>query len=184
MPTFEPVTLNEAKKQCEIALAIGAHDEHLTRLIQAAREVVEHDTGLAICTGAYTWKFTNWPCTDYFEIPGVRPVTAVSSIVYVDTSGTSTTWTASEYVLETSTVTPIVRLAYGESWPSLRGDLNGVTVTLTAGYATPLVVPQVVKQAVLLALHIAWLEHSEVDPSRQQEGYERVIARIMRSTYP
>jgi hypothetical protein len=37
---------------------------------------------------------------------------------------------------------------------------------------------------VLLALHVDWLTHAEMDAKGQREGYERLIARMMRSTYP
>ena len=47
-PASEPVTLTEAKKQCEIAASDTAHDDHLTLLIQAAREQWEHDTDSAV----------------------------------------------------------------------------------------------------------------------------------------
>jgi uncharacterized phiE125 gp8 family phage protein len=182
-PTFEPVTLDEAKKQCEVAGAVGYHDEQLRQLIKAARETVEHDTGLSLCTRTFSKKLTEWPCREYFEIH-LRPVTSITSIVYLDTSGTSTTWGSSNYVLETSTVVPIVRLAYGQDWPSIRGDINGITVTMVAGYATQLAIPQMAKQAVLLALHSDWLASTEQDMTRQQEAYSRLIGRLERSTYP
>ena len=43
-PTSEPLMLSEAKKQVEIADSDGAHDEHLIRAIQSARQQWEGDT--------------------------------------------------------------------------------------------------------------------------------------------
>jgi uncharacterized phiE125 gp8 family phage protein len=183
-PLQEPVTLAEAKKQCEIAADVSYHDEHIQRLVTAAREQVEHDTGLVCYTGTFTWKLTQFPCGDYFELPGVRPVTSITSITYVDTAGATQTWSSSNYALETASVTPYVRLAYGQSWPTLRGDTNGVTVVMVAGYATVLTIPQRVKQAVLLQLHTQWLLTHEQDAKGQQDGYERLIAALTRSSYP
>lgn len=181
-PTFEPVTLEEAKKQCEIAAGVDYHDSHLMGVIQQARETVEDDTGLAIGTGTYTWKFTDWPCTDYFEIPGVRPVTSITSIVYVDSGGTSQTWSTSDYVLETSTVTPIVRLAHLATWPTLRGDINGITVTMVAGYATRLSVTRQIKEAVLSCVLLNWKRDAATE--NDVNLYERLVQRLRRATYP
>lgn len=181
-PTFEPLTIAEARKQVGLG-DVDYHDEHLNRLIKTAREQVEHDTGLVLATGTFTWKFTDWPCGDYFEIP-LRPVTAIGSIAYIDSGGTSQTWSASEYVLETSTVQPVVRLAYNYSFPSLRGDINGITVTMTAGYATVLSIPQALKYLVLMRLKAEWLDLMEQDSEDQHKGYERQLMRFMRSTYP
>lgn len=180
----EPVTLAEAKKQCEIPSDVSYHDEHIQRLISAARQQVEHDTGLVCYTGTYTWKLTDFPCGEYFELPDVRPVTSITSITYVDTAGATQTLATSVYALEEKAVKPFVYLKYGQSWPTVRGDINGVTVTLVAGYATVLTVPQRVKQAVLLQLHIQWLLTHEQDAKGQQDGYERLVAALMRSSYP
>jgi hypothetical protein len=62
--------------------------------------------------------------------------------------------------------------------------LNGITVTLVAGYSTVAAVPQRVKQAVLLQLHIQWLLENGEDASDQQGAYERMIAGLRRGTYP
>jgi uncharacterized phiE125 gp8 family phage protein len=180
----EPITLAEAKKQCEVADGVEYHDEHLRRLITAAREQVEHDTGLVCYTGSFTWEQTQFPCGEVWELPDVRPVTAISSITYVDTAGDSQTLSTSVYELKTKAVTQYIALKYGQSWPSVRGDLGGITTTFVAGYASVLVVPQRVKQACLLALHVSWLLGNEQDAERQQEGYERLVASLRRGTYP
>lgn len=181
-PTFEPLTLEEAKKQIGVG-DIDVHDAMLNDLIKEAREQVEHDTGLVCGTGTFTYKFTDWPCGDYFELP-LRPVTSITSIVYVDSGGTSTTWTSTNYSLETSTVQPIVRLTHGNFFPSLRGDINGITVTLVAGYATRTAIPIRLKQACLLRLQMQWNLHLEMPTSDLMAGYDRMLASLQRSTYP
>lgn len=179
----EPVTPEQVKAQLGLQ-GNGAHDQWITETIPAARWEVEHDADLVCYTGAHTWKFTEFPCRDWFELPS-RPVTAVSSITYVATDGTTTTWSSSEYVLDTASLIPVVRYAYGYSWPALRGDMNGVTVAYTAGYASVLAIPARIKQAVLLAIHIKWLQKMEntAEAERQQVGYERQIELIRRTTY-
>ena len=180
----EPVTVAEARKQCRIADSITYHDEELAALIQSAREMVENDTGIVCYTGSHTYQMTEWPDGDLFELPDTRPVTSITSITYLDTDGTSQTLATTVYQLQTGAVKQFVRLKYGQSWPALRGDIHGITVTFVAGYATVLAVPPMVKLAVLLKLHCEWLLKNELDATTQEEGYARVVNRLSRRTYP
>lgn len=180
----EPITIQEARRQCGLG-DNDYHDPELTYLIPAARQQVEHDAELTCYTGSHTWKFTDWPENkDWFSLP-TRPVTAVASITYVATDGDTDTWSGDEWDLDTDSVIPVIKLLHGEVWPSLRGDMNGITVTFTAGYSTVIAVPQKVKWAVLLALHVAWLlkMNQQVEAERQQIGYERQIELIRRTVY-
>lgn len=187
-PTFqqEPITLAEAKYQCSVAPDVSYHDEELQSLIVAARRQVEHDAGVVCYTGTFTWKFTEFPCREWLPLPsGLRPVTAITSIAYVATDGTTTTWGASNYGLKEA-ITPYVALAYGQTWPTVRGDMNGIVVTATAGYASVLLIPQTIKEAVKLALHINWLHATEQPDlaAKQQAGYDRWMNLLRRETYP
>lgn len=189
VPTFEPVTLSEARHQCGVAEGDSYQTAFLERLITTAREQVEHDTGLVVATGTFTWKFTEWPCGDYFELPSsVRPVSSITSIVYINTAGSSATWSVSEYTLDATTVEPIVKLNYGYSWPSIRGDINGITVTLVAGYATQLAIPQRVKQAVLFLVNHWFVSRDTVSIGTISPGiemtYDALVNGLRRSSYP
>jgi uncharacterized phiE125 gp8 family phage protein len=103
-PAFEnePLTLAEAKRQCGVAMDNTYYDEDFRNWIVTARKQVEHDAQIVFYTGTFTWKFTTFPWVDFFTIPCVRPVTSVTSIVYPDSSGTSTTFSTSEYALDTA----------------------------------------------------------------------------------
>ena len=182
----EPISLDEARSQCGL-VGNNAHDADLQGFITSAREQVENDTGLVCYTGSFTWKLTDWPYESWFEIRALRPVTAITSITYLDGSGATQTWAASSYQLETSTVVPLVRLTYAQSWPGdFRGDVNGITVTLVAGYASVEAVPQRVKQAVRLAVHVLWLLKMEdaAEAQKQQVAYDRQIWLLQRGSYP
>lgn len=184
-PTLEqePVTVAEARRQCRIADAIDYHDQELRLLIAAAREMVENDTGLVCYTGSFTQKFTDWG-SDVIELADLRPVTSVTSIAYLDTDGTSQTLATSVYQLETANVKQFIRLKYSQYWPALRGDINGITVTMVAGYASVSAIPLMVKQAVLLKLHIEWMLKNEQDVGDAEEAYARCLTRLSRRTYP
>lgn len=184
VPTFEPVTLVEAKKQVELPLDETRHDDSLKSLIASAREQVEHDTAIVCCSASYTLKLTNWPCHDYIELP-VRPVTSVVSIVYAATDGTPTTWSSSNYVLSTSSVRPVIRLAYQAFWPTSRGWHEDITVTFLAGYTSPGGIPQLVKQACLLDIARNFRDREgEMDLDKFARAYEMLVRRLQRSNYP
>lgn len=186
VPTFEPITLDEARKQCGIASSIDFHDEEFTRLIKESREKVEKDALLICCTGTYTFKRTDWGNKEWWELPSeLRPVTAIGSIAYINSGGTSTTWSSLEYSLDTYSIVPLVRLNYGYSWPSLRGDHNGITVTATVGYATAGVIPERIKAAVKLWLWIRFEESmdSGKDLRVAVQRYESLIEGLRREVY-
>lgn len=187
-PTFaqEPLTLVDAKRQCGIAQEVSQHDEQLSMFITAARQEVERDASLVCYTGTFTWKMTEFPCRDWFELPDIRPVTSITSIVYVASDGTSTTWGGSNYSLETSALNPYVRLAYGQVWPTVRGDIGGITVTFVAGYASVSLIPAKVKYAVQQMVHIKHLESIGGDIREIEQraaSYRRQIQVLKSETY-
>lgn len=155
---FEPVSIEEVRRQCNLA-GNTAHDAAWNRLMAASRETVERDAGIVCATGTYTFRITDFGNGDWLELPSnIRPISAVGSIAYVDSLGATTTWSGSEYSLDLYTVTPSVKLGYGYSWPVPRGDINEITVTVTAGYASQALVPAQAKQACLLLIS-HWFEN-------------------------
>lgn len=184
VPTFEPITLDEAKQQLGLQ-GNGAHDTWLLSEITAVREQAERDAMLVCATGTFTWKFTEF-YGDYFELPSsLKPVSSITSIVYIDTTGSSTTLSSAYYALDTSPAIPIVKLNYGYSWPALRGTINGVTVTLVAGYASVALIPQRIKQAVKMKLTEAWHIRLEMFKEAESDGkcYDRLINNLRAEVY-
>lgn len=188
-PTFaqEPITLQEARRQCSLPESDGYHDQLLQSLIVAAREQVEQDTSLVCYTGSFTYKLTEWPDGDFFTIP-LRPVTSITSIAYLDANGDSQVWASSNYTLKTGAVKQFVHLTHNAIFPVIRGDYYGITVTFVAGYATVAAIPQRIKQAILLLVG-HWFLHRETvltgTISKEIEfSYSALIGGLMRSSYP
>lgn len=82
------------------------------------------------------------------------PIQSVTSVKYVDPDGAEQTISADDYLL---TNDGVVTLAYGESWPSLRGDAEGVRVRYVAGFAT---LPDAILPAVLMTV-ANWYKNRE-----------------------
>lgn len=188
VPTFEPITVAEAKKQVELPDGYAAHDDLLDSLIQEAREQVEHDTGIVAATGTFTCKLDEWPCDDWLEL-SIRPVSAVTSITYVDTAGATQTWSSTNYSLSSHSARPRIFLAYGSYWPTTRGHYQDITLTVVAGYASQSVIPEMLKQAVRLQVARMFYdrigqERGESDSAAYVRAYEMLIRRLQRCSYP
>ena len=181
-PTFEPISLKEAKKQLELPAELADHDEHLSRLIELAREQVEHDTGLILPSATYVWKFDEWPTCDL--ILNRRPLASITSITYVDASGSTQTLSTSVYELDSYRVEPSVRQKYNQTWPTIRGHENDITLTAVCGYATAALIPVMARQACLLIVAREFTERAGLAIKWDMDGYDRLIRRMLRSSYP
>ena len=182
-PSWEPVTLSEAKTHLAIADVDDAHDVYIAGIIKGAREVVEHDCQVALATGAHTLTLDDFDDEDEIYLP-IKPVTAITSITYIDAAGATQTWSSAYYVLDNNTPTPAVRLAYNASWPTTRGEPNAVTITFVAGHATRAAVPQSYKQMMLLEIARQFGDREGAETLPENAAYERIRARLERSTYP
>lgn len=168
-PTEEPVTLAEARGQCRVE--VPDDDALLAGYILAAREHVETETRRAAMTQTWDLKLPCWP--QYWdddrhewrvgiELPR-PPLASVASIAYVDSSGAAQTLAADQYQVTTrygEIRQGLVVPAYGVTWPSLRDQPDAVTVRFVAGYASMTLVPNRIRQAMLLMIG-HWYKHRE-----------------------
>lgn len=160
-PTEEPLALSEAKKQVELPTAYTAHDEHLSRLIVAARQHFESETNRQICTATWdlvTDRFPDESC-EPISLPK-SPVASVASVSYVDTNGATQAWGSSNYVLSKREPATI-RTAYGVTWPLTRCQPDAVTIRYVCGYGGQSSVPQELRAGLLLLVS-HWFSHREL----------------------
>jgi uncharacterized phiE125 gp8 family phage protein len=144
--TTRIVTIVEAKEQLRILH--DGEDLYIGTLIDAATSWAEKYQGR---------KYLTQTCVDYLDAwpavirPRWLPLFAVTSIQYIDDGGTLQTWDADEYDVDSDTEPGRIIPAYGESFPSIRGDVNGIIVTYTAGYGTDAEdVPGEIRTAILM----------------------------------
>jgi hypothetical protein len=159
----EPMTLVEAKKHLEIAQADETHDDHVTSLIQAARELWEHDTHSI--TTSRTVTESDFSVGKEVRL-SLRPVISLTSVTFDATAQTGTSIDIPRRV---------VHLEDGYSGD----DWNSVVITYVAGYAS---VPEIAKSAMKLQLSIMFDEHKDL--SRYERSYESLVHKFMRSSYP
>lgn len=187
-PTSEPLSLIDVRKHLELGDNTH-HDTHLGQLIEAARNTFEDDTGLVTITRSFVECLDSWPDGDGIPLKR-RPVSAITSIVYVDADGANQTWSATKYTLDVRRTTPVIWLNYLESWPTIRAQANAVTITYAAGYATAAAIPESHKLAMLTWIAARFYARDGGEPfgvagaDRYSAGYNSLIRLLQRSTYP
>jgi uncharacterized phiE125 gp8 family phage protein len=180
-PTFdqEPLTEADARRQCGASEGYPPDSDFRDWIVNARRQV-EHDAQMVFYTGSFVWRFTYFPYGDTIEIPCVRPVTAVA-ITYTDGAGATQTLSSSQYSLDSNGLTTMVKLNYGYVWPSTREDINGITMTLTAGYASVALMPAQYRAAVVLKVQSHYATAIGEDLRRVEQieaAYDRQIALV------
>lgn len=135
-PAGEPVTLAEAKAQCEVTHT--DHDTMISSFITVARKHIDGPEGwLGRCIVEQTWdlKLDDFPLSNGRIVLPTAPLISVTSVSYVDLEGNTQTWAASNYqVVNGGARRSWIEEAYGKSWPAARGVSDAVTVRYVAGY--------------------------------------------------
>tara|TARA_R110002153_G_scaffold93829_1_gene226698 strand:- start:554 stop:1210 length:657 start_codon:yes stop_codon:yes gene_type:complete len=172
-PTQEPVTLQEVKEYLRID---DATDERVVRpFIESARRFCEEHTGRALMSqtlilyldafqdmdnplweGMRTGPYLNY-YKNYIVLPRA-PVTSVTHIKTYDDSDTETTFSASNYYLDSAREPARVVLRTGETFPTALRVANAIEVKYVTGYTSQYSIPEPMKLGIMQ--HIAHLyEH-------------------------
>lgn len=139
-PTTWPVTVGEVLAQChEDSMEQAALVE---MYISAATALVEQHCGIAITPQGWTQKLDRFPAGDV--VLSVGPVSAVTSITYVDTDGEAATFATEDYAVDLASVEARIRPV--DTWPDTSDVMNAVTIVWTAGASCP----AALKQAILM----------------------------------
>lgn len=182
-PTSEPITLAEARKQCELSPSDTAHDSQLTLLIQAAREQWEHDTDSCCLTQTWSVTLESFYEDDEIYLPK-RPIQSITSITYFDGLNAQQTAPTSLYSLDAAN--RAIRLNYLQIWPMTVDRWDAITVTYVCGYTSASLVPAIHKQAMLMLVAHYFENRDQLmsDAMQSLPVYEMLVRRFMRSNYP
>jgi uncharacterized phiE125 gp8 family phage protein len=155
-PSSEPVTLTEVKAQCHID---GTDfDTELNIYIKAARVFVEEYCGIKLVAQTCVLRCSSF--CDFVDLP-IAPISAVSSITYLDSSGVEQTLSTDVYEAVLIGLDPTIRLKINQSWPSIRCVSDAIRVTVSTGYST---VPEPIRAAIMLLVS-AWNDSRSVGPA-------------------
>lgn len=145
-PSFEPVTLAEAKLWLRVDDDDTDQDAMVQLLIIAMRERAEHLTGRAFVTRELELRLDAFPDGE-IQLPYAAPLRSVSSIRYLDADGVlqsldaSPTWWQEDAVRIPGVVAP----ASSQSWPNTGDYLSAVRIAYTVGLVSPSLIPRSVR---------------------------------------
>jgi uncharacterized phiE125 gp8 family phage protein len=148
-PVTEPVTLAEMRSHLGITqLTDTARDVIITGRITSARVWCEHYTRSSYITQtmvSYTVDFPYNVLTNH-RINLKAPLQSVTSVTYLDSTGTRQTLSPSLYLIDL--VNACIEPAFGTVWPNARTQLNSVQVEYVSGYGNAASVPEPIKDAI------------------------------------
>lgn len=151
-PTIEPITTAEAKMHLRVDSS--AEDTLIDALITTAREMAESHTGRQFITATYELKIDDFPDEGGDIYIPRTPLITLTSIEYVDTSGTTQTLSTTIYDVLSDDTQACVVLKPSKAWPITQSmKRHAVTVTFNAGYgAAASAVPKSAHSAMLLII--------------------------------
>lgn len=144
-PTSEPVTVQDFKDFNRITH--NEDDSLILRTLKASRKWCEDYQHRAYVTQTRVMKMDGFPCG---PIENLRaPLASVSSIAYIDSAGSSQTWSSAYYQVDTASIPPRVLPTYDQTYPATQtGTVNTVTITYVCGSAVSSV-SELAKEAIL-----------------------------------
>lgn len=128
-PVTEPVSLADAR--AHLRVDTKADDALVSAAITAARAYAEDYTHRKLITQTVEIRADGFPAA--FRLP-VAPVITITSIKYIDTTGTLITLAADQYKLVQSTTPPLIVPAYSVTWPTTRAEMDAIGIILSVGY--------------------------------------------------
>lgn len=179
-PTFDPITIEQAKKQLEISLSDLSHDDHLGTLITAAREEVERDTGIVLASTSFQVL-----CDCMYDGMQLQrnPVQSITLIRYYDTGNAIQTLSSSIYAFDVAHRK--IRLKYAQVFPATVTErYDAWEITYLAGYSTLASVPALAKAACLLLVGHYFSDRGDMLKESDQRKYDKLVAKLQRGTYP
>jgi uncharacterized phiE125 gp8 family phage protein len=146
-PTTEPITAADVVEHSRITETEPSVIKRINRAIKAARKQAENELGRKLITQTVDITFDNFPAVFY-----LMPVQSVVSITYLDAAGLPQTLASNQYTVDAKSIPARITPSYGSTWPTVRGDVNSVTIRCIAGYGSADAVPECIKDWMLLKI--------------------------------
>jgi uncharacterized phiE125 gp8 family phage protein len=148
-PTVEPITLENLKDRLRIGSTCD-FDAELSLILTTARKQVEADTYRRLVTQTVIGYMDAFEWVREIELR-LAPISSITSIVYVDLNGVTTTYAASRYTTDLISTPPRIVLDTNEQVEYTEQNTpNSVAITFVAGYgATAASVPPQAKLAIV-----------------------------------
>lgn len=149
--TAEPLTLAEAREHIQVTHTDD--DNYITALIKAARAVVEAYTGRALISRTVDVDFDANEAQNPIELP-LGKLQSITSFVYYDTEGNSTSVTTGDYYI--AATNPGRLVAKNSGW-NVQRNWKAVTIRYVVGYGTTAsTIPDDIRHGLKIILHDLW----------------------------
>ena len=144
-PSVEPITVAEFRLHQRLDPDDTTEDTAIAGFISAAREWTELYLGFAVAEQTVELALDGYPDAAIALEGG--PVSAVTSVKYIDASGVEQTLSNTLYALDDYSTPNWLTMAYGTYWPTTYSVANALKVRYVIGSGT---VPASIKAAMLL----------------------------------
>lgn len=144
-PSAEPLTLAEAKLHLRVNNSV--EDALITALITAARQFVEGYTWRPLMTQTIDVVFDT--IKDKTIMINKAPVQSITSVKYLDSTGTEQTISSTLYATDLLNSPCRVKL---DTIPTIKDTLNAFKIRIVCGYTSAALIPQTYKSAMLLII--------------------------------
>jgi uncharacterized phiE125 gp8 family phage protein len=144
-PTFSPVKDYDVK--ASLRIDDDADDALIESLIAACVNQIELENNLRLAARTVTFTFSCLP--DDLKLP-LHPVSAITSITYLDGNNQRQTLDPTLYQLVQTSGFPKVCRAYNKFYPVILQTEGSVIVTATAGYADGAVPSALIAAAIVM----------------------------------
>lgn len=133
-PVKYPVSLKEAKEHLRLEIGQTEEDDYISSLIAAATDKAEQFLHRRLITQTWYYYLEAWPAGDTIIMPFGK-LQSVTSVKHKDEDGDESTWTASEYIVDTDTDPGEIILGYEESFPTeTLYPNNAIKIEFVCGY--------------------------------------------------
>jgi len=172
-PTWDPITVDELKRNLHIEINNHDQDEYLQEILLSIIDQVQTDIGRQIARATYTMYLDGYPDGDEVEIT-LGPVDAISTVkYYADGASELTTVDAGDYQLDNTELTG--RLRFFNSFITDDEKMNVVQIEFTNGYGSAPSVPRSLKDAIILLASDRYLNPENSGVSVNQSAAERLL---------
>jgi uncharacterized phiE125 gp8 family phage protein len=172
--SLEPLSLADARMQCNITAGDTTFDAELTAYIAAARAKAENYMGAVLMQRTVDQTLDRFPCADEADIVVEEPPAwnsrcketlplAISSLKYIDESGVEQTLASNLYTLEDSIWPFWVLPAVDTDWPATRSQANAVIIRMVKGYDAQSKIPGDVRAWLLLTVGFLFAQREAFD---------------------
>lgn len=149
--TAEPITTAEAK--AHLRVDIPDDDSYIDSLISACRRKLEREWNRAFVNQTLRATYDTFPLDGgpiRLPRPPLTSTTSDIAVTYTNSTGGSSTWSSSDYQVDSRSEPGRILPAFGQSYPSTRNVQNAVTVQYVAGYGGSTDIPDTIRHAVKL----------------------------------